>query len=219
VIMFLLPKTPSIVIGCLTVIFILLIHPIWNFWWIEQSLWLRMAAILLVASCLCFLGYSVYPNQLGIRTKLYKEFMEEKIRRIAIYERGAFLELVLKSIVSQQNQPHLQNNPRIEEDFKYYYSLHMQWQKDKAEEHAKFVGLSTDIQLHFKESVELQRLIKLVNMPPPIKFEDPNQDDLKNDDSLEKWITIMNKFMNEYITIRIKNPLNELEDYLKANLK
>lgn len=63
VILYLLPKTPSIVIGCLAAIFILLLHPIWNFWWIEQSIWLRLFSILLFASLLCLLGYFVYPKE------------------------------------------------------------------------------------------------------------------------------------------------------------
>ena len=39
VILFLIPKTPSIiVVVCLVLIFLLLIHPVWNLWWVEKCL-------------------------------------------------------------------------------------------------------------------------------------------------------------------------------------
>ena len=38
VILFLIPKTPSIVVLCLVLIFLLLIHPVWNLWWVEKCL-------------------------------------------------------------------------------------------------------------------------------------------------------------------------------------
>jgi len=57
VIMFLLPKNLPVVIGCLIAIFCLLFLPIWNFYWIKQSLWLRFSALLFIGSLLCLLGY------------------------------------------------------------------------------------------------------------------------------------------------------------------
>jgi len=35
-ILFLLPKTPRTIVSCLVLIFVLLVHPLWNFWWIEE---------------------------------------------------------------------------------------------------------------------------------------------------------------------------------------
>src|SRR3990170_8788511 len=57
VIMWLLPKSLLTVIGSLLIIFSLLVYPVWNLPWIEKSLWMRIAALLLLASMLCVLGY------------------------------------------------------------------------------------------------------------------------------------------------------------------
>lgn len=67
IIMWLIPKTPLIIIIALIVIFVLLSHPVWNFWWIERELWRRCCALLVVAVCLTVLGYYVWPNRPLIR--------------------------------------------------------------------------------------------------------------------------------------------------------
>ena len=63
VIMWLLPKSLLTVIGSLLIIFSLLVYPVWNLPWIEKSLWLRIAALLLLASMLCVLGYISLPQK------------------------------------------------------------------------------------------------------------------------------------------------------------
>ena len=63
IIMTLLPKTFPVVITCLLLIYGLLVYPIWNFWYIERSLWLRLSALFLLASFLCGFGYIVLPKQ------------------------------------------------------------------------------------------------------------------------------------------------------------
>jgi hypothetical protein len=60
--MFWIPKTPFCLITSLVLMFAVLIHPIWNFWWIEKSLCRRFVAILLFVLCLCAFGYAVYPE-------------------------------------------------------------------------------------------------------------------------------------------------------------
>jgi hypothetical protein len=62
VVMWLLPKSLLTVIGSLIIIFGLLIYPIWHFPWIEKSWWLRIGALLLIASMLCLLGYISLPK-------------------------------------------------------------------------------------------------------------------------------------------------------------
>jgi hypothetical protein len=57
----LLPKTPSVVIFCLVLMFVLLIHPVWNFWWIEKSLNRRIFAGIFLIAILGFLGVIVWP--------------------------------------------------------------------------------------------------------------------------------------------------------------
>lgn len=63
IIMQFLPKTLPVVIACLLVIYGLLVYPIWNFWYIERSLWLRLAALFFLAACLCVFGFMVLPEE------------------------------------------------------------------------------------------------------------------------------------------------------------
>jgi len=61
VILYLAPKSPAVVIGCVILIFGLLAYPIWNFWIIEDALWRRLLALLLLASCSVGLAAYAWP--------------------------------------------------------------------------------------------------------------------------------------------------------------
>jgi hypothetical protein len=60
ILLYLLPKTPPVVIGCLLAIFLLLAHPVWNFWWIEKAICHRILAfallVLMLWSWLCLVA-------------------------------------------------------------------------------------------------------------------------------------------------------------------
>ena len=61
VVLFLLPKTPFVVVACCLLIFTLLLHPVWNFWWIEKSISRRCSAIASLAAILFLLGIWTWP--------------------------------------------------------------------------------------------------------------------------------------------------------------
>jgi hypothetical protein len=61
VITFIAPKTPLFVISLLVVCFSLLIHPIWNFWWVERSFARRLVALAVVAVLLAVVGRAAIP--------------------------------------------------------------------------------------------------------------------------------------------------------------
>lgn len=63
IVFYLLPKTPTVVIVCLFLLFFLLVHPIWNFWWIEELLLRRILAIIIFLFVLGCLGYFSWPRQ------------------------------------------------------------------------------------------------------------------------------------------------------------
>jgi hypothetical protein len=63
VILYLAPKTPSVVVGGLIAVFALLIHPLWNFWWIEARLWRRISATALLIAALCYFGQIAWPPE------------------------------------------------------------------------------------------------------------------------------------------------------------
>jgi hypothetical protein len=58
----LLPKTPSVVVVSLGLIFLLLLHPIWNFWWIEESIGKRTCAVIALAIFCSLLGFVGWPT-------------------------------------------------------------------------------------------------------------------------------------------------------------
>lgn len=52
---FLAPKTPPVVIVLLAIMFLLLLHPVWNFWWIEKTFSRRIVAVMaLVVGLIAF---------------------------------------------------------------------------------------------------------------------------------------------------------------------
>jgi hypothetical protein len=55
-------KTPSVIIGGLLLCFVVLAHPIWNFWWVERSLARRIAVLFIVAIALLGIGFGTWPE-------------------------------------------------------------------------------------------------------------------------------------------------------------
>jgi uncharacterized protein YoxC len=61
IVLFLIPKTPPVVVSSLVLMFGLLIHPICHFWWIEDKPWRRWAATALLVVALWYLGKAAWP--------------------------------------------------------------------------------------------------------------------------------------------------------------
>ena len=59
---FLFAKSPVAVLACVIVMFALLVHPVWNFWWIEDRKWRRVIALGAVAVGLGFVAYAAWPE-------------------------------------------------------------------------------------------------------------------------------------------------------------
>lgn len=59
---FLIPKTPVVIVFCLVAIFALLIHPLWNFWWIEESKIRQIILTMIFIILLSMWGYSMRPS-------------------------------------------------------------------------------------------------------------------------------------------------------------
>ena len=62
IIFFLAPKTPAVIIVCLILIFLLLLHPLWNFWWIERKRGLQFLSICILGVCVAFWGFFIWPT-------------------------------------------------------------------------------------------------------------------------------------------------------------
>jgi hypothetical protein len=72
IMLFLIAKTPVVVILCVLSMFGLLVHPVWNFWWIEEAARRRIGALCLLAVALFCIGAYVWPMPPGSSaTKLY----------------------------------------------------------------------------------------------------------------------------------------------------
>jgi Na+/melibiose symporter-like transporter len=63
-------KTLSRVVVSLLAIFVLLVHPVWNFWWIEKKLWSRSLALLVLAVGLSTLGYFTWQSRARVIEQL-----------------------------------------------------------------------------------------------------------------------------------------------------
>ncbi len=60
--LYLLPKTETVIIVCLALMWMFLAHPVINFWWIEKRLWRRIAATLVLTGALIVLGIHIKPE-------------------------------------------------------------------------------------------------------------------------------------------------------------
>jgi hypothetical protein len=68
--LYLIPnKTPGVIIACLAAMFILLIHPVWNFWWIDKSRVRQSVACMGLIGALIMLGIIVWPSSVELRTE------------------------------------------------------------------------------------------------------------------------------------------------------
>jgi hypothetical protein len=63
IVLYLAPKSPFVIISCLFLIFILLVHPAWNFWWLERALWRKLLALSVLVACLAGLAVVSWPPQ------------------------------------------------------------------------------------------------------------------------------------------------------------
>jgi len=59
---YLFAKTSITVVACVLIMFGLLVHPIWNFWWIEKSLWRRMTSLGAAALLLLLVAIAAWPE-------------------------------------------------------------------------------------------------------------------------------------------------------------
>jgi len=70
-----LPKTPLTNIVALAAAFGLLFHPIWNFWWIEETFPRRFMPLVMLATILTYLGMNA-PGQMKPETLAPSQYVE-----------------------------------------------------------------------------------------------------------------------------------------------
>lgn len=61
-VLYLIKKTPFWTVALLIVIFSCLMHPVWNFWWVEKSPFRQVTAVLALAVGCTFIGYKGWPS-------------------------------------------------------------------------------------------------------------------------------------------------------------
>lgn len=67
ILLFLFAKTPLVVLICVVVLFGLLVHPVWNFWWIEKDVRRRLLALVGLALVCSFIAYAAWPAEILLR--------------------------------------------------------------------------------------------------------------------------------------------------------
>jgi hypothetical protein len=70
IILYLVPKTKPVIIGCLAAMWLVLIHPTVRFWWIEKRLWRQCAAVVFLIGSLVWLGFEIKPDEQRVGTAL-----------------------------------------------------------------------------------------------------------------------------------------------------
>src|SRR5712691_12694070 len=55
-------KSPLGVVIAVVVMFLCFIHPLWNFWWIEDELWRRIMCLSILIPLLSAIGYWAWPE-------------------------------------------------------------------------------------------------------------------------------------------------------------
>lgn len=195
IIMWLLPKTLPIVIISLIAIFLLLVYPVWNFWWIEKSLWLRLSALLFVASCLCMLGYIVLPKEQLIEQTGKTAFIDNEKQSsakqptaedIATEVAKRIPKLIPESNKSKQPQQTLSKDTR-----RILTNSELQ---DKV---IKFANNLRDFEQNFK-SQELQR----VSLLPPLAGTKEQNEQMwreRNARELERYMEYEVEFRRKYL--------------------
>ena len=90
VVLYLLPRTPTVIVICLAFIFGLLCHPVWNFWWIEKTITRKLVALGSLAIAIGTIGAMVKPESQrlynlteGRRIKL-KSLLQQKEPRATL---------------------------------------------------------------------------------------------------------------------------------------
>jgi hypothetical protein len=59
IVLFLVPKSPVVVGVLLGIVFLLMVHPIWTFWWMEDYLPRRIAGLIALATVLTIAGFTI----------------------------------------------------------------------------------------------------------------------------------------------------------------
>src|SRR6266404_832053 len=83
IILFLLAKFPLTIATLLGVCFFLLLHPAWNFWWIEVRRWRQVTVVALLAGAIAIFGVCVWPSEQPISVAGWHWLV-----RCAAYARG-----------------------------------------------------------------------------------------------------------------------------------
>ena len=81
--LFLLPKTPPVIVGCLILIALLFLRPVWDLAIIKGSLLSRCTAITALCASLVYFGYSIWPRLVTFpKTVRFTEFGDRYVFRM-----------------------------------------------------------------------------------------------------------------------------------------
>jgi hypothetical protein len=149
IVFWLLEKTPVVIVASLVLIFALLFHPIWHFWWIERSLMRRASSVTALVVLLIVIGASVWPKsssisnaQLCSDTKAFaqrmRDFDRERWRQFD-RERDRFQQIHSKAkteeerarIGRERNEYHERWFSRYSNDFADTYLVQAKYLRDE----------------------------------------------------------------------------------------
>ena len=145
--------------------------------------------------------------------------MEEKIRRINVYSEGFFLTLKINVFIANQQKIKPRIESGLELSLKDSMDRYEQWIKERGEADATFSGLIAEIKIHFKDSVQLRKLLEKVSKQILVDSPKPDQKDFEAGlDSLQKWADRTSKTTTDYFDVNVRKPLDDLANYLENNI-
>ncbi|MGD0971538.1 MAG: hypothetical protein ABSA04_09090 [Desulfobaccales bacterium] len=153
------------------------------------------------------------------RLQVYKDFVEEKTRRINMYNEGCSLYTSL--YLAQLDEDNLAYNKdsvlfkETSEGFLKFVDDTNKWNKEMHDEQAHFLRLIVDIESVYANCPKLKELIgKVKELKKIVIIKPEDSGSLQKEDWLKQRFDDNTKFVNE-----IKQPLDELDEYLQQNLK
>lgn len=82
-ILFLVPRSSVSVSVCAAMLFALLLHPIWNMWWIEAALSRRLFALGLWSLCCAFVGFVAWPSAQSVDLRVQVMFSSDRAKPLS----------------------------------------------------------------------------------------------------------------------------------------
>ncbi len=185
-------------------------------WWTMPNLWY---SVLIFGVCVIWASFKVWKKEhekvLAEHAKIYREFVEERIRRINVYREGFSIHkdvFYARADVIRSKEDREWVQEMLAKKLNNSVDKQQQWVRNRDEEQAKFAGIITEIIHLFKDSPEIKLLTETV-----LEIPEMNVKDVSLSDDLDTWVKNSNIEQDAFIN-KIQHSIDKLHEYLQQNL-